>query len=107
MRAKHQCSGGALERMGASAGENAMMSLDQFSLYLTDALELAVLPMTSDARLSEDLDLDSLQMQELALVMYELGAELIEEMIPSIETVGDIYHHYITRVSAEPRLTAS
>jgi acyl carrier protein len=92
--------------MGASADDNAVMSLNQFSAYLTDALELVALPITSGTRLSEDLDLDSLQVQELGLVMYELGAELIEELVPSIETVGDLYHHYVTRVSAEPRLTA-
>jgi acyl carrier protein len=77
------------------------MSLDEFVRYLVETVEIAPQPMTSSTRLSEDLDLDSLQMQELCLVMYELGAELIEEMIPSIETVGDLYHHYITRVSAE------
>lgn len=89
--------------MVLSADDDAVLSLYAFSAYLMDALELVPVTMTSEMRLAEDLGLDSLQMQELGLVMYELGAEVLEEMVPVIETVGDLYHHYVTRVTAERR----
>jgi acyl carrier protein len=81
--------------------EDRLMTFDEFVSYLADALDLTGVSISPETTLHDDLDLDSLQMQELGLVMYELGAEVIEEMIPTIETLADLYNLYHTRVSAE------
>jgi acyl carrier protein len=48
-----------------------------------------------------DLELDSLQMVELIVFVEELGCEVPEDLVPALVTAGDVYAHYVTRITAE------
>jgi acyl carrier protein len=84
-----------------STQEAVLLSFDDFWEGVAGAARIDADAVEASTRLREDLDLDSLQMLELVLIMDELGAELIEAMIPAVLTVGDLYDHYCTRVSAD------
>jgi acyl carrier protein len=77
------------------------MTLDEFWRRVSVDLRLEGVPVTRETSLRDELEFDSLQMMELGIVLDELGAELPEDMIPYIETVGDLYDHYVTRTEAE------
>jgi len=85
-----------------TAGD-AQLSFQEFWGSVCDAMGVEPTEVFPDAAVREDLDFDSLDMAELVLFMDDLGAEVPEGLIPSLETVGDFYDHYRTRSSAEPR----
>ena len=77
-----------------------MWSFEEFWTYIDQALSLAHVPGDANAPLG-DIELDSLQMIELLYLMEDLGAEIHEDLLPSLVTAGDLFHHFITRVTAE------
>ena len=71
------------------------MSMDDFVALIDEQLDLGVagLPSARDARLVDDLGMDSLALTTLVMIVDELrGSELTEAMVASIETVGDAFH---------------
>jgi acyl carrier protein len=92
----------ASERHERDAPIAAVLEFSAFSSALSERLRLDLF-ISRETSLTEDLDLDSLQMLELVVLMDELGAEVFEEILPQLQTVGDLYEHYRTRTTAERR----
>ena len=64
---------------------------EKVSRALTEMFELNPEIVTMDARLSEDLDLDSIDAIDMAAKMQELtGRRLGEDQLRGIRTVGDV-----------------
>ncbi len=78
-----------------------LLSFNEFWAFVVQSLRLDCGSIGETSLISEELGVDSLQMIELVLLMDDMGAELLEDLIPNIATAGDLYHHYATRVSAE------
>jgi RimJ/RimL family protein N-acetyltransferase/acyl carrier protein len=78
------------------------MPWEDFRVLVAQELKLSPDLLRAGARLEDDLGLDSLQFLRVCVLLDELGAEVPEDMMTSIKTVGDFFDHYVTRVSAEP-----
>ena len=79
-------------------GDGAM-SFDEFVLYISEGLDLEPVDVVTDARLVEDLGLDSFDLTELLALVEELRVRFPEEVAVSILTVGDLYREYAARAS--------
>jgi acyl carrier protein len=79
----------------------APLPFDEFWHLVTGELAVADLTTaTEDTRLSEDLFFDSVLTFELILLVEELAGVLLpEEMLGQLQTVGDVYDVYCTRVT--------
>lgn len=82
-----------------SGKDPKIMSFDEFVAHLGHTLSLQMTSVTPETTLGEDMALDSLQMLELVLLMEDLGAEIYEDMIGAVRSVGDLYYHYHVRNS--------
>ena len=82
--------------------ERPVLSFDAFWAFLAESLRLDLGSVADSTRLSDEIGMDSLQMIELMFVMDDLGAEMHEDLMPAIQTAGDLYHHYATRASVRP-----
>lgn len=72
-----------------------MMSKDELyeklGVYLQDMFEIPAEDISLDARLSEDLDLDSIDAVDLVVKLQELtGQRVPPEAFKSVRTVGDV-----------------
>lgn len=74
------------------------LSLADFVQYLGDFLERPELPDHIDDDLERDLGFDSLLKFELLLSIEDLGCEVPEEELPSIQTVRHAYDLYCALV---------
>lgn len=63
-------------------------------------------PIEPDDQLSDDLQLDSLQIAQLILFLDDLGCEVPEDLAPALERADDVYAHYVTRSRAEAEVRA-
>jgi acyl carrier protein len=88
--------------VGGRSEYAAVLDFTQFALLLVEATGIDH-PGLAETTTIDSLELDSLQVLELLLVMDELGAEVVEDMVPAVDTVSDLYSHYVTRVTAESR----
>jgi acyl carrier protein len=79
----------------------APLSFEEFWASVCEAMSLQQTDVGPDAALGADLDFDSLDMAELVLFMDTLDCDVPEDLIPSLETVGDFYDHYRIRTSAQ------
>lgn len=80
-----------------------MLDFPTFCNRLRERLELDGASWDTQLNVVETFDLDSLQMLELAVFMDELGAEVFEEIVPQLQTLGDLYDHYVKRITSEER----
>jgi acyl carrier protein len=65
--------------------------LIRLSGYLVDLFELPVEKITLEARLAEDLDLDSIDAVDLVVKLQELtGRKIKPDQFKTVRTVGDI-----------------
>jgi acyl carrier protein len=81
----------------------ATLAFDEFVQRVSDALDLEPDEMVREARLDEDLGLDSYDIVELLTLVEELGARFPDEVAVGIETVGDLYREYEQRAARAPR----
>ena len=81
--------------------DSAILDFDTFALRLRDGLRINSGPLSKEARLVEDLRLDSFDLTELLVVVEELGVRVPEETAESFETVGDVYIEYVRRAGAD------
>jgi acyl carrier protein len=82
---------------------DAALAFDEFVRRVSDALDLEPDEMVPEARLSEDLGLDSFDLVELLTMVEELGARFPDDVAVGIETVGDLYREYEQRAARAPR----
>jgi acyl carrier protein len=78
----------------------SILDFDDFALRLREGLRIDSGPLSKEARLVEDLLLDSFDLTELLVVVEELGVRVPEETADSFETVGDVYLEYVKRAEA-------
>jgi acyl carrier protein len=74
-----------------------VLTPDEFSRRVADALGLDAAALSPDARLIADLGLDSLQMLELVLLLDALRASLEAEDLARVCRIGDVYRLYVER----------
>jgi acyl carrier protein len=83
------------------APADGVWSFDDFWSRVGDAIGIDQVGIDPKTSLRAELEFDSLHMAELVVFMDELGCELPEDLIPVLETAGDVYDHYVTRITAE------
>ena len=72
------------------------MVLDQIKEILKDTMDIDESKITLDAKLKEDLELDSLDSVELIMsAEEEFGIEIPDEDVMNFKTVNDIVKNYI------------
>lgn len=70
------------------------MVLDQIKEILKDTMDIDESKITSDAKLKEDLELDSLDSVELIMsAEEEFGIEIPDEDVMNFKTVNDIVNY--------------
>jgi acyl carrier protein len=68
----------------------------QLKLYLVEMFEVPREKITRDARLFEDLDLDSIDAVDLIVKLQDLtGRKFKPEEFKSVRTVGDLIDHVV------------
>lgn len=71
--------------------------------YLRDMFEIPDHKITLDARLSEDLDLDSIDAVDLVVKLQEYtGRRIAPAEFKSVRTVGDVVEKLHAQLSASP-----
>jgi acyl carrier protein len=80
---------------------DGVWTFEEFWSLVCDAIGIDHVGIDLKTSLRAELELDSLHMAELVVFMDELGCELPEDLIPVLETAGDVYDHYVTRITAE------
>lgn len=75
----------------------AAVGFEVFARRLGDGLDLDLDQVTPDARLVEDLGLDSFDLVEVLTLVEELGVRFPDEVAVGIDTVGDLYREYEQR----------
>ena len=79
------------------------LAFDEFVRRVSEGLDLEPDEMVRDARLVEDLGLDSFDLVELLTLVEELGVRFPESVAVGIETVGDLYREYEQKAARAPR----
>jgi acyl carrier protein len=79
------------------------LSFEQFWANIAEAMGIEAIDAHRQAILRDDLDFDSLDMAELVLIMDDLDCQVPEDLIPLLETVGDLYDHYLICSDRRPR----
>ena len=79
------------------------LTFDNFAAYLADGLELDIITLVKDARLIEDLALDSFDLIELIVLVEELGVHLPDHVVITIDTIGDLFDAYTVRATQKYR----
>lgn len=77
----------------------SVLSFDDFVQYLGDGLQLETVAFEADARLIDDLGLDSFDMVELLTLIEELGVRFPDDVAVGLDTVGDVYREYAERAA--------
>jgi acyl carrier protein len=77
--------------------EATPLTFEAFALYLADGVGMEAEAFVQEARLDEDLGLDSFDMLELVVRIEELGIRLPEEAVMDVAVVGDLYRVYRQR----------
>ena len=73
------------------------LSFEQFWAHIAQAMDVEGVDALRHTSLRGDLDFDSLDMAEMVLIMDDLDCEVPEDLIPMLETVGNLYDHYLIR----------
>ena len=75
------------------------LEFEAFARLMSEALDLEVEEVVPEARLVEDLGLDSFDLVELLTTVEELGVRFPDEVAAGIDTVGDLYREYVQRAA--------
>jgi acyl carrier protein len=79
------------------------VTLEQLQKFFLAHFDLPSKQVTPGARLVEDLDLDSLDAVDLVVRLeQEMGVEIAEEELKSLETVQDVLHLLQRKLAADP-----
>jgi acyl carrier protein len=70
------------------------LDFDAFTQYLSDGLQLEREAFEADARLVDDLGLDSFDLVEILTLVEELGVRFPDDVAVGLDTVGDVYREY-------------
>lgn len=71
-----------------------VMSFDEFTNVLAEALIMDPGQLSAEAHFITDLAVDSIRMVELYLRFQEMGIEIPQDAVWEIQTVGDAYKYY-------------
>ena len=74
------------------------LSLEQFWGAIAEPMGIDQTDVDLTTTLRGDLGLDSLDMVELVTIMADLDSAVADDDIASLESVGDLYEHYRSRV---------
>jgi len=74
-----------------------VLSLEEFASHVAKELGIDAAELSSDARLIDDLALDSLQMLQLVLVLDGMGAHFEAEELARVARIGDVHRIYVER----------
>ena len=75
----------------------SMLEFDEFASHVAGVLQIEPTDVTRDARLLEDLGLDSFDLVEAMALVEELGVRLPDDVALDVQTVGDLYGEYRVR----------
>ena len=75
----------------------ATLEFAEFAEHVSDGLGLEPGMLVPDARLVEDLGLDSFDLVELLTLVEELGVRFPDDVAVGIDTVGELHREYVTR----------
>lgn len=75
----------------------SVLDFEAFKQYLSDGLQLETEAFEADARLVDDLGLDSFDLVELLTLVEELGVRFPDDVAVGLDTVGDVYREYAQR----------
>jgi acyl carrier protein len=78
-----------------------VLDFNSFALHLRHGLQINSGRFSPDARLVEDLRLDSFDLTELLVVVEELGVRVPEDVAVGFETVGDVYRGYLKQAAED------
>lgn len=79
------------------------LSFERFVGHVAEELSLGPGAFGRDARLAEDLGLDSFDMVQVLVRIEELAVRLPDEAVMEIRTVGELYDQYLTEAGrAQP-----
>jgi acyl carrier protein len=70
------------------------LAFEAFAQRVSEALDLELDELVPEARLVEDLGLDSFDLVELLTLVEELGVRFPDNVAAGIDTVGDLYREY-------------
>jgi len=79
------------------ASDALPLTFDQFRQYLVLELDLENEEVTPESKFVDDLGFDSIRVLELLCVIEDLGVELDDHTVMTLNTVDDAYFHYIQR----------
>jgi acyl carrier protein len=77
--------------------ESSVLDFEAFAEHVSDGLRLEPDTVVPEARLVEDLGLDSFDLVELLTLVEELGVHFPDDVAVGVETVGDLYREYAER----------
>lgn len=79
------------------------LSLEDFTTYLAQELEIDPHVLQHETSFVVDLDFDSVQMLELCIVIEELGVELSDDHLEQLDTLAGAYDGYCASLSDQQR----
>lgn len=74
-----------------------VLDFGRFTMHVSDGLGLEPDVVVAEARLVEDLGLDSFDLVELLTLVEELGVRFPDDVVVTVDTVGDLYREYSQR----------
>jgi acyl carrier protein len=80
--------------MDEHAHSKSALEFDGFARHVAGQLDLDASALTKDARVTDDLGLDSIGVFELVMVVEDLGVDLGDEELDGLTTVADWYDAY-------------
>jgi acyl carrier protein len=79
------------------------LSFAAFAEHVSDGLGLEPDAVAPEARLVEDLGLDSFDLAELLTLVEELGVRFPDDVAVALDTAGDVYREYVERLARTRR----
>jgi acyl carrier protein len=79
--------------------QGELLAFEDFALLVRTELRLSQNQLGPEARLEEDLGLDSVEMLDLVLLVDELGVEISEQVVPGLQTLGEVHAYYSLKVT--------
>lgn len=74
-----------------------VLDFSAFALHVSDGLGLEMAGVLPQARLVEDLGLDSFDLVELLTLVEELGVRFPDDVAVGIDTMGELHREYAVR----------
>jgi acyl carrier protein len=78
------------------AETTTVLSATEFRKWLAEMLDLPSERFVAEARLVQDVGLDSVALLEVFLTLVEAGLKIDESHLARVRTVGELYQTYLT-----------